>query len=388
MTVRRIRHDARCHPKLQVLSMTRSKAAFFLLISALFITQSLVQGSQSQAYSTGVAGGQPWRRSPYAQQRRTTRTRTRSTTAAEATRKQHTPDYSSHFLDTEDWLRDKKARLWQVDLKSRAQGTSWTTRITLFTIGVYAVQFFKPEVTQLGVKLSDKILRGEELYRLITPIFLHGGLGHLFSNMYSLNKVGPDFERLVGPGRYLATYAIAGVAGNLLSAMQSPNPALGASGAVFGVFGAYYVFLNRHEWLLGQQGEQMTAQVTQVIGMNLFLGLINPVIDNWGHLGGAIGGAAMAYYFGPRLFLTELPNEGGRIVVDKPVYRLPRVYEAIPERLCKVARRMTGWIPMVRYKAESTPKPWQKQGGSRPSQRRRDPRSAPNRSIKPDTTNF
>jgi hypothetical protein len=135
--------------------------------------------------------------------------------------------------------------------------------------------------------------------------------------------------------------------------------------------------------LLGQQGEQMTAQVTQVIGMNLFLGLINPVIDNWGHLGGAIGGAVMAYYFGPRLFLTELPNEGGRIVVDKPVYRLPRVYEAIPERLCNLARRMTAWIPMVRYKAESTRKPWQKQGGSRPSQRRRDPRSAPNRSIKP-----
>jgi rhomboid protease GluP len=110
--------------------------------------------------------------------------------------------------------------------------------------------------------------------------------------------VGPDFERLVGPGRFLGTYFIAGAAGNLLSAMQSPNPALGASGAVFGVFAAYLLFLNRNEWLLGEQGQQMASQVTQVIGVNLLLGLINPVIDNWGHMGGAIGGAFMAYYFG------------------------------------------------------------------------------------------
>jgi membrane associated rhomboid family serine protease len=380
MTVLRLRDDERCYPRLQVVSMTRSKAAFFFLLSALFISQSLVtaQGQvQGSAYSTGVAG-QPWRKAPGGRQQQR---RTRSTTAAEATRKDFTPDYSSHFLDTEDWQTNKKTRVWQVDLKSRTQGTSWTTRITLFTIGVYALQMFRPDVTQLGIKLSDRILRGEELYRLVTPMFLHGGVMHLFSNMYSLNKVGPDFERLVGPGRYLATYVVAGVAGNLLSAMQSPNPALGASGAVFGVFGAYYVFLNRHEWLLGQQGEQMTAQVTQVIAMNLFLGLINPVIDNWGHLGGAIGGAAMAYYFGPRLFLTELPNEGGRIVVDKPVYRLPRVYEAIPERLGKLVRRMTRRMRVDRHKSEMSPKPWRQQGGSSP--RRRDPRSAPNRSIKP-----
>jgi membrane associated rhomboid family serine protease len=231
----------------------------------------------------------------------------------------------------------------------------------------------------MGIKLSEPILRGEQLYRLVTPIFLHGGLGHLFTNMYSLNQVGPDFERLVGPGRYLATYLAAGVAGNILSAVQSRNPSLGASGAVFGVFGAYYVFLNRNEWLLGEQGQEMAGRVTQVIGMNLLLGLVNPVIDNWGHLGGAIGGAACAYYFGPRLFLSELP-EGERIVVDKPVYRLPRCYEAIPERVGNQLRRMTRRMRVERYKSELTPKPWRQ---SPSQQQRQNPRSAPNRSIKP-----
>lgn len=90
-------------------------------------------------------------------------------------------------------------------------------------------------MTELGIKLSDKILAGQELYRLITPVFLHGGLVHLFTNLYSLNNVGPDVEKLFGPGRFLATYLVSGITGNLFSALQSPNPSLGASGAVFGI---------------------------------------------------------------------------------------------------------------------------------------------------------
>jgi hypothetical protein len=82
---------------------------------------------------------------------------------------------------------------------------------------------------------------------------------------------------------------------------------------------------------------------------------------------------------GPRLFLTEFPS-GGRIIVDKPVYRLPRVYEAIPERLSKLTRRMTRRMRVDRYKSELAPKPWRQGGGSPP---RPDRRSAPTRSIKP-----
>lgn len=97
-------------------------------------------------------------------------------------------------------------------------------------------------------------------------------------NMMSLLRVGPDLQKLFGPGRFLTTYMVAGVAGNVLSAVRSPNPSLGASGAVFGVVGAYYVFLNRNEWLLGSSGQAMADGVTQTILGNLVIGAINPVI--------------------------------------------------------------------------------------------------------------
>ena len=112
--------------------------------------------------------------------------------------------------------------------------------------------------------MSGKILKGEQLYRLITPVFLHGSPVHLFMNMVSLRNVGHDVERLFGAGRYLGTYLGAGVAGNVLSSIYSAANGLGASGAIFGVIGAELVFLSRNDWLLGRQGEQMQSNILSV----------------------------------------------------------------------------------------------------------------------------
>lgn len=152
-------------------------------------------------------------------------------------------------------------------------------------VACYAIQMIWPQFTQMGVKLSDKILRGEELYRLLTPVFLHGGIAHLCMNMFSLRNVGPDVEKLFGPGRYLSTYLLAGIAGNLASAYNSPRPALGASGAVFGIVGAQLVFLSRNDWLLGRQGENMQTALMSTILINVGIGMMNPMVDNWGHAG-------------------------------------------------------------------------------------------------------
>ena len=195
-------------------------------------------------------------------------------------------DYSTKFFEVDEFQRDKKARLWQVNMKTRQPGKySWTTRLVIANVVCYALQTWNPRFTQMGVKLSDRILRGEQLYRLLTPVFLHGGVAHLAMNMISLRNIGPDVEKLFGPGRFLATYLGAGMAGNLLSAINSPNPALGASGAVFGIIGAQLVFLSRNDWLLGRDGERMQNAIFQTIGLNLVLGMMNPMIDNWGHLG-------------------------------------------------------------------------------------------------------
>lgn len=161
-------------------------------------------------------------------------------------------DLSSHFIDLEDVMQDKRARQWVVSLKSRKIGSiSWTNRIIWLTVGCFFAQMSRPQFTQWGLKVSEKILRGEQLYRLLSPVFLHGGLAHIATNMLSLSRVGQDMEKLFGSGRFVTTYLLSGIAGNLCSAYMSPNPGLGASGAVFGVIGAYYVFLSRSEWLLG-----------------------------------------------------------------------------------------------------------------------------------------
>lgn len=125
--------------------------------------------------------------------------------------------------------------------------TTWVTRLTLFNVCMYGLQVFRPSVTRWGIKLSDRILRGEELYRLVSPVFLHSTPIHLITNLVSLQRIGPDVERYFGAGRFLLSYIAAGIAGNYVSALQSPNPSLGASGAVFGVVGAYMTFIGRNE---------------------------------------------------------------------------------------------------------------------------------------------
>lgn len=298
-------------------------------------------------------------------------------------------DYSSHFLDKDDWMNDRRSRLFEVDLKSRKPNSfSLTSRIVAFNIATYVLQTYRPDFTKWGMKLSSEIMSGRQLYRLFTPIFLHGGVFHLLTNMYSLSQIGGDVEKIFGTGRFVATYVTSGVAGNLLSAMNSPNPSLGASGAVFGTVTSYFVFLTRNEWLLGSVGENMSIAIAQTLLVNVALGMVNPVIDNWAHIGGAVGGAAMAYYFGPRLYLSESQETGGRLLIDKPMYRLPRYIESIPEQVGTKFQRMARQITRASHRfkrmdsaAPPDSRPWRENQEQRSSNYNRP--SAPNRSIKP-----
>mmetsp|Transcript_79563 Transcript_79563/g.161207 ORF Transcript_79563/g.161207 Transcript_79563/m.161207 type:complete len:394 (+) Transcript_79563:178-1359(+) len=298
-------------------------------------------------------------------------------------------DYSKHFLDDKYWMTDKKIRIWdpQFNMRKRANQRSWSGRLAFANIACYAIQSFNPSFTQWGVKLSERIMAGKDLYRLITPVFLHGGLYHLFTNMYSLSNVGPMTEQMFGPGRFLATYLVSGASGNLLSAMKSPNPALGASGAVFGVMSSFYVFLARNDWVMGAQGEAYSSAITQTLLINLVLGAVNPMVDNWGHIGGAIGGAAMSWYFGPRLYIAELPipDVGLRkVIVDKPLVRLPAPIESIPTKVNKGIGRLTRRLKIWGHIADLPDKPWRRKPNHGPQiDYRRRQQMAPNRSIKP-----
>jgi hypothetical protein len=111
---------------------------------------------------------------------------------------------------------------------------------------------------------------------------------------------------------------------------------VGASGAIFGLVGAYYTFLSRNEGLFGYSAQNA---LIETIGMNLLLGMTNPMIDNWGHIGGFVGGVGMSYLFGPKLYVARVPagddslDAGGfgvgKVIIDRPTVavRLPEVLE-------------------------------------------------------------
>jgi rhomboid protease GluP len=152
---------------------------------------------------------------------------------------------------------------------------------------------------QIGVKANELILSGQ-LWRLFTPMLLHGSILHLGFNMYALYVLGPGLERYYGHGRFLALYVLSGFAGNVFSFMFTAEPSLGSSTAVFGLLGAQGVFLYRNRVLFGGVAQRAFINVVMIAAINLVIGL-QPGIDNWGHIGGLIGGTLFAWYGGPLL---------------------------------------------------------------------------------------
>ena len=150
--------------------------------------------------------------------------------------------------------------------------------------------------------LLDKlaIYYGGEHWRLLTVALVHGSLIHLLFNMYALWTIGPIVEALYGAWRYLAIYVLCAIAGSAASYATSPNPAVGASGAVFGLFGALLVADRVHKPALTRNARNLTMQIGVLIGINLLIGFSIPGIDNAAHVGGLLAGAWLGFVMVPR----------------------------------------------------------------------------------------
>ena len=146
-------------------------------------------------------------------------------------------------------------------------------------------------------KDNGLILRGQ-IWRLITPMFLHGSIIHLAVNMFSLFYIGPTVERFYRRWRYLALFLIGGFTGNVMSFIFTSNPSLGSSTAIFGLLGAEGVLIYQNRELFVRPSQAIT-QLVIVAVINLFYSRIVPGIDFWGHVGGLIGGTLFAWFGGP-----------------------------------------------------------------------------------------
>lgn len=180
---------------------------------------------------------------------------------------------------------------------------SMTPVVTYVLIGVnllvFALQMSSPDLERALALWPPGVADGE-VYRLLTSAFLHFGLTHIAFNMLALYFVGPPLEIALGRVRFVALYLLSALGGSVLVYLLTFNAlTAGASGAVFGLFGATFV--------VGKRLNMDVRSVMMIIGLNLAFTFIYPLFTSqnisWqGHIGGLVTGAlvAAAFAYAPR----------------------------------------------------------------------------------------
>lgn len=168
------------------------------------------------------------------------------------------------------------------------------------------------EILYLGALVPALVAQGEA-WRLISSAFLHSGFVHLAMNMLSLYFLGAFAETQFGRGRFLALYFVSGIAGGLayLYFGSFTGPAVGASGAIFGLLGGVFGFAIRQGTFSLQN--PLISQLLILTAINLFLGATIPNVSNTAHIGGLAGGLVYGWLFAPSIYSRK------KVVAATPV---------------------------------------------------------------------
>jgi rhomboid protease GluP len=150
--------------------------------------------------------------------------------------------------------------------------------------------------------VSARAISGQEFWRLITYAFLHGGIIHILFNSLALIQVGRLAEEVYGGAKYFCLYIVSAITGGLMIAV-SDSVAVGASGAIFGLIGAMAVYgFKRGD----TYGRALKTDMVQWLIYGVIISFL-PGISFAGHLGGLIGGAAMAWFLADEV--STLPSQ-------------------------------------------------------------------------------
>lgn len=208
----------------------------------------------------------------------------------------------------------------RVRIHSRGVKPIVTYALLALTIAVYMFQMISKQTTgtDLGIAFGAKygpLIAAGQLWRLITPILLHGSLMHIAFNMYALMILGRDLESAWGHFNFLIYYLITGFGGNVFSTIFSPNTiSVGASTSLFGLIAAQGALIYRNRKFF-RNYRSAISNILFIIIFNLTIGMRSG-IDNWGHLGGLVSGAMLALLATPMMDISFNPKNARYELTD------------------------------------------------------------------------
>ncbi|MEZ4596850.1 MAG: rhomboid family intramembrane serine protease [Chloroflexota bacterium] len=196
--------------------------------------------------------------------------------------------------------------------RSRAGGgpeplVTWAILAVTIAIGVSVLLLGESDLWWRWLALTRDGIAHGEYWRLFTVVLVHDNQLplHLAFNMYALFLVGPIIEALYGHLRLLALYLACAAAGSAASYLFTGAPiAVGASGAIFGLFGVLLVADRVHKPALTRHARNLTAQIVGLIAVNLVFGFTASGIDNAAHIGGLVAGCWLGFAVVPKDAVT------------------------------------------------------------------------------------
>ena len=202
----------------------------------------------------------------------------------------------------------------RVDFERRMQRfPPVTVAILALLVLIFAVELrvgaleSREAIVAMGALARERVAAGE-YWRLLTAPWLHGSVDHLVGNGIALYILGMVGEAAFGRAQLVVLYVLSGLAGSLLSVVMSAGPSVGASGAIFGLQGAAIVLFRLHRDRLLVRDRRVGLVLIIWALYTIAGGLMEPLIDNGAHIGGALGGALIARYLHP-VVLSPLPPD-------------------------------------------------------------------------------
>ena len=227
--------------------------------------------------------------------------------------------------------------------------------LAMFVSGVSPVQPTTDNLLRWGANFGPRTVTAGEWWRLFTSMFLHIGIIHIAFNMYVLYQIGPFMERLLGRLGFLIVYLLSGLAGAMASLVWNPyGVSAGASGAIFGLYGALLGFLSlRRESVPQEVLSGLIKSALIFIGYNVVYGLVQSNVDLAAHAGGLVAGGVcglaisspltLDYPKRRRIRAAALALAGGALILAGAA-RLPRPVDFRPEleKFTKVEAKTLG----------------------------------------------